>query len=54
MEIYQNTDGIDCVKITNADGSMWSGLKSAYDAQQAKSVYDTLASESTNDPAGNK
>ena len=35
MEIYKNLDGIDCVSIENADGSTWSGLKSAYDAEQA-------------------
>ena len=38
MEIYQNSDGVDCVLIVNEDGSSWSGLKSAYDAEQANSV----------------
>ena len=33
MEIYKNSDGVDCVLIVNEDGSSWSGLKSAYDAQ---------------------
>ena len=38
METYLNMDGVECVIITNADGSIWSGLKSAYDEQvkQAK------------------
>jgi hypothetical protein len=35
MELYKNTLGEDCVTIKNADGSIWSGLKSAYDAEQA-------------------
>ena len=35
MEIYKNSDGVDCVLIFNEDGSSWSGLKSAYDDQQA-------------------
>ena len=43
MEIYTNTAGQECVIVTNPDGSTWSGLKSAYDAEQA-----TLASELSN------
>jgi hypothetical protein len=35
METYFNLDGEECLVITNADGSIWSGLKSAYDAEQA-------------------
>jgi len=35
METYKNLNGEDCVRITNPDGSTWSGLKSAYDEQQA-------------------
>jgi len=31
METYLNTDGVECVIVKNADGSTWSGLKSAYD-----------------------
>jgi len=34
METYTNLNGDECVIITNADGSTWSGLKSAYDAMQ--------------------
>lgn len=36
MKTYQNTDGIECVIIENEDGTIWSGLKSAYDEQQAE------------------
>jgi len=36
METYLNLDGEDCITIVNADGSIWSGLKSAYDELQAK------------------
>jgi hypothetical protein len=32
METYLNTDGVECVIVTNEDGTTWSGLKSAYDA----------------------
>jgi len=35
METYLNLDGIECVIITNEDGSTWSGLKSAYDEAKA-------------------
>jgi hypothetical protein len=28
---YKDSGGADCVMINNADGSVWSGLKSAYD-----------------------
>ena len=36
METYVNLDGVECVLITNEDGTVWSGLKSAYDAMQAE------------------
>jgi hypothetical protein len=38
MEIYQNLNGDECVIIENADGTIWSGLKSAYDEQQAQQL----------------
>ena len=38
METYLNTEGIECVIVTNEDGTIWSGLKSAYDAQQELST----------------
>jgi hypothetical protein len=38
MENYLTIDGIECVTVTNADGSIWSGLKSAYDEQQAQQL----------------
>jgi hypothetical protein len=36
METYVNANGDDCVIIENADGTVWSGLKSAYDELQAE------------------
>ena len=29
-------DGVECVSVENADGTTWSGLKSAYDEMQAE------------------
>jgi hypothetical protein len=37
METYENSLGQECVVITNEDGSVWSGLKSAYDEMIAQS-----------------
>jgi broad specificity polyphosphatase/5'/3'-nucleotidase SurE len=36
METYTNQNGEECVIVTNDDGAIWSGLKSAYDAMQAE------------------
>jgi hypothetical protein len=36
METYTNIDGVECVIVTNEDGSTWSGLKSAYDEMIAQ------------------
>jgi hypothetical protein len=36
MQTYTNIDGLDCVTLENADGTIWSGLKSAYDEMIAK------------------
>jgi hypothetical protein len=38
METYLNTLGEKCVTIINEDGSIWSGLKSAYDELKANEV----------------
>lgn len=38
MKTYKTPNGEDCVIIENADGTIWSGLKSAYDEQQAQQV----------------
>jgi hypothetical protein len=38
METYLNTNGDECVSVTNDDGTIWSGLKSAYDELQAQQV----------------
>lgn len=35
METYLNLDGVECVIITNEDGTIWSGLKSAYEEMLA-------------------
>ena len=35
METYTNLEGQICVIVVNDDGSIWSGLKSVYDEQQA-------------------
>jgi hypothetical protein len=35
MQTYFNLDGLECVIIENEDGSVWSGLKSAYDELKA-------------------
>jgi hypothetical protein len=36
IETYKNQAGQDCVIVTNEDGTIWSGLKSTYEAQQAE------------------
>lgn len=36
MEIYTSLNGEECVIVTNEDGSVWSGLKSAYDEMIAQ------------------
>jgi hypothetical protein len=41
METYLNTDGVECVILKNADGSTWSGLKSAYDEMLAQAEQST-------------
>jgi hypothetical protein len=42
MQTYINLDGEECIIITNADGSTWSGLKSTYDAMQAEQSTPNL------------
>lgn len=34
IQEYENLNGETCVLVTFEDGSTWSGLKSAWDAQQ--------------------
>ena len=36
MEIYTNTNGVECVVIENEDGTTWSGLKSAWEEMQSQ------------------
>jgi hypothetical protein len=45
METYLNLNGDECVKIVNNDGTLWSGLKSAYEKQQAE--QNTLVAPSS-------
>jgi len=42
MEIYTNSFGIECVIIENEDGTVWSGLKSAYDELEAAKEAQSL------------
>ena len=42
METYTNLDGEECVIIQNENGSVWSGLKSAYDEMIAQREASTL------------
>jgi broad specificity polyphosphatase/5'/3'-nucleotidase SurE len=41
METYLNTQGDECVIITNDDGTSWSGLKSAYDEMLKQAEQST-------------
>jgi hypothetical protein len=41
METYTNTNGDECVILTNQDGSTWSGLKSTYDEMLAQAEQST-------------
>ena len=40
MENYKTIDGLDCVIVTNADGSVWSGTKEAYDLSQVEHLTE--------------
>jgi hypothetical protein len=42
MKTYLNLDGVECVIIENEDGSIWSGLKSAYDEMIAQNEASPL------------
>jgi hypothetical protein len=42
METYLNTNGVECVSVINADGTTWSGLKSAWDEMQAANEAQAL------------
>jgi hypothetical protein len=45
METYLNSEGQECVIIVNEDGTIWSGLKSAYDEQQAEQSTPIVTSD---------
>jgi hypothetical protein len=36
MKTFSNLNGVECVIVENEDGTIWSGLKSAYDEMQAE------------------
>ncbi len=40
VENYTTLDGLECVVVTNDDGSIWSGLKSAYDEMQVEHLTE--------------
>jgi hypothetical protein len=42
METYVNSQNEECVSITYADGTTWSGLKSAYDEMIAQNEASSL------------
>ena len=41
METYLNSESVECIIITNDDGTVWSGLKSAYDEILAQAKQST-------------
>jgi hypothetical protein len=45
IEIYKNQAGQECVIVTNEDGTIWSGLKSTYDAMQAEQSTPIVINE---------
>jgi hypothetical protein len=47
MKNYLNSEGVECVIITNEDGSIWSGLKSTYDAMQAEQSTPMVTDEAS-------
>jgi hypothetical protein len=48
METYLNSESVECVIITNEDGTIWSGLKSAYDEMLAQAEQSTPSVTSGN------
>lgn len=40
IETYENQAGELCVIVTNEDGSIWSGLKSAWDEMQVEHLTE--------------
>lgn len=42
METYLNLDGVECVIVTNEDGTTWSGLKSAWDEMQVEHLTEIV------------
>ena len=40
MQTYFNLEGVECVIVENKDGTIWSGLKSAYDQMQVEHLTE--------------
>lgn len=45
METYTNTNGEECVIVTNEDGTIWSGLKSAWDEMQVEHLTEIMPAD---------
>ena len=45
METYLNIDGVECVIVTNEDGTIWSGLKSAWDEMQVEHLTEIIPAD---------
>jgi hypothetical protein len=54
METYLNSDGVECVIVTNDDGTTWSGLKSAYDEMTAQRTLPSNSSDFSQPIGGNE
>jgi hypothetical protein len=45
METYLNSEGVECVIVENADGTTWSGLKSAWDEMQVEHLTEIVPAD---------
>lgn len=45
METYLNSQAQECVIVTNDDGTIWSGLKSAWDEMQVKHLTEIIPAD---------
>ena len=45
METYLNSLDQECVIVKNEDGTIWSGLKSAWDEMQVEHLTEIIPSE---------
>lgn len=49
METYLNLNGVECVIVTNEDGTIWSGTKEAYEAAQVEHLTSPLTIQPATD-----